>query len=79
MVMGLEHLGPLVIATEPAEIAVGGCVALAGAVVALWRRMLVLEDRNAANLREMLNTTQAFTAALRENTEAIRNGRNETA
>lgn len=55
----------------PADLVGVAAIAMAGAVATLWRRCVVLEDRNQANLRELLDTVHTLTEAIHQNTKAI--------
>jgi len=47
---------------EPVEYGVAGAAALI--ITALWRRLLVLEDRNDANIKHMTTTIDQLTAVI---------------
>jgi hypothetical protein len=47
---------------EPADYGIAGAAALI--ITALWRRLLVLEDRNEVNIKHMTTTIEQLTAVI---------------
>jgi len=47
---------------EPVDYGIAGAAALI--ITALWRRLLVLEDRNDANIKHMTMTIEQLTAVI---------------
>ncbi len=54
---------------EPVDYGVAGAAALI--ITALWRRLLVLEDRNDTNIKHMTTTIEQLTAVINRLCERI--------
>lgn len=76
MVMGLESLTPVLVSDVPADVALVIASACGGALVAaigvLYRRQLVLEDRQQANIERAAQSSFATAQALDKLTDAIK-------
>lgn len=69
------HVDSFLLSTVPGELATAAGAAMGGAIIALWRRAQVLQDRQTlrdeANLKHYVEMAIMMTEALHKNSEAL--------